>query len=242
MPARRDPRFATTHWSMVLRAGREQSDEAQSALSRLCRIYWYPLYAHVRRRGYPPADAQDLTQQFFARLLARQLLASADPERGRFRSFLLTSLDHFLRDEWAKARAQKRGGGEVAFPVSLDLAESRFERESSSLSPDQAFDRQWAVALLGSVLQQLEDDYRREQKAALFAALQPTLTGLREHQPYAEIAAHLGLSEAAVKVAVHRLRQRYRARLQAEIAATVASDADVKDEMQHLFRTFAHGP
>jgi RNA polymerase sigma-70 factor (ECF subfamily) len=238
----RSQQFATTHWSVVLRAGRHDTPRARDALERLCRTYWFPLYAHVRRRGHGPHDAQDLTQEFFARLLAGQTLGRADPARGRFRAFILTALDHFLADEWDKARAQKRGGGAEILSLDLAAAEQRFDLEPvDAAAPDKAFDRQWALALLETVLTQLEVEYRRDGKAALFAALRQTLTGARESQPYGELAARLGLSVGAVKVAVHRLRQRYRALLQAEIAHTVASPEEVQEELRHLFRTLAGG-
>jgi RNA polymerase sigma-70 factor (ECF subfamily) len=227
----------------VLRAGRADTPRARDALARLCRTYWYPLYAHVRRRGHGPHDAQDLTQEFFARLLAGSTLGRADPARGRFRAFILTALDHFLADEWDKARAQKRGGGTEVVSLDLAAAEQRFDLEPTDATapPDKAFDRQWALALLETVLAQLDAEYRLSNKAALYAALRQTLTGARDAQPYSKLATRLGLSEGAVKVAVHRLRQRYRALLQAEIAHTVAAPADVPEEMRHLFRTLADG-
>ena len=240
-PARRTA-FAPTQWSVVLRAGRNDTPRAQQALARLCRTYWYPLYAHVRRRGLGTHDAQDLTQEFFARLLARQTLERADPARGRFRTFILTALDRFLADEWDKARAQKRGGGADVLSLDLAAAEQRFDQEpADSAAPDQAFDRQWALALLETVLSRLENEYRRDGKADWFAALRPTLTGAGESQPYAELAARLGSNEGAVKVAVHRLRKRYRALLQAEIAETVASPEEAPEEMRYLLRALASG-
>ena len=240
-PARRTA-FAPTQWSVVLRAGRNDTPRAQQALARLCRTYWYPLYAHVRRRGHGAHDAQDLTQEFFVRLLARQTLGLVDPARGRFRTFILTSLDRFLADERDKARAQKRGGGADVLSLDLAAAEQRFDQEPTDpTAPDQAFDRQWALALLETVLSRLEDEYRRDGKADWFAALQPTLTGARESQPYAELATSLGSSEGAVKVAAYRLRKRYRALLQAEIVETVASPEEAPEEMRYLLRALAGG-
>ena len=215
--------FAPTRWSIVLRAGREDHAEARAALARLCEIYWYPLYAHVRRRGHSPADAEDLTQAFFAQLLRRGLVAKVDPARGRFRSFLLTALDHFLHDAWQKQRAGKRGGQHALLSLDLAGAERRLELEAvdGGETPDQAFDRRWALALLATALQRLEADYESTGKAAFFSVLKPTLLGSGKSQPYAALGAQLRMTEEAVKVAVHRLRRRYRELLQAEIAETV---------------------
>jgi RNA polymerase sigma factor (sigma-70 family) len=238
----RQAAFAPTQWSVVLHAGRNDTPRAQEALARLCQTYWYPLYAHVRRRGHRAHDAQDLTQAFFAQLLARQTLGRADPARGRFRTFILTALDRFLADEWDKSRAQKRGGATELLSLDLAAAERRFDLEpADTAAPDQAFDRQWALALLETVLDRLEDEYRRDGKAGWFAMLRPTLTGARELQPYAELAVRLGSNEGAVKVAVHRLRKLYRALLQAEILETVASPEEASEEMRHLLRVLAGG-
>lgn len=235
-----DPAFVTTHWSVVLNAGRSDTPRARDALARLCRTYWYPLYVHVRRRGYSPHDAQDLTQEFFARLLDRQSLAAADPNRGRFRTFLLTSLNNFVAAEWARARAQKRGGHHQTLSLDWAMAEERYELEPADRSsPDKAFDKRWALELLETVLQRLEQEYEREGKTAIFAALKQSLTGTRESQPYAELAGCLGLSEGAVKVAVHRLRKRYRELIRQEIADTVAGPEDVNQEMRYLFDALA---
>ena len=231
--------FVTTHWSVVLTAGRNDTDRARAALENLCQIYWHPLYAYVRRRGYSPDDAQDLTQAFFARLLERNAVASVVPGKGRFRSFLLTSLNHFLADEWDKARAQKRGGGKV---ISLDLqsAETRLgEMPAERFTPEKAFEHRWAMTLLEQVYQQLENEYRDQGKAAQFAALRVALAGKSDAAPYAKLAQELGTTEGAVKVAVHRLRQRYRAILREIIADTVSTPDEVEDELRHLFRTLA---
>lgn len=239
-PANATPRraaFADTRWSVVLRARRHDTPRAREALATLCRNYWFPLYAHVRRRGRSAHDAQDLTQAFFARLLENDTLGQADPGRGRFRSFLLASLDRFLADAWDRDRAQKRGGGQELIPLDLAGAEERFASSAADgLPPDRAFDRQWALTVLDTVLGRLEAEWRGQGKADTFAALKQTLTGARQSQPYAEIAARLGLSEGTVKVTVHRLRRRYRELLQAEIADTVASQEDEKDEMSLLLR------
>ena len=232
--------FATTRWSMVVRAGGASGPAARRALAELCQIYWYPLYAHVRRCGRPVHDAQDLTQEFFAHLLARQTLGRADPTRGRFRSFMLTALNHFLADERDRARAAKRGGGSEVLPLDMAAAGERYDADATgTAAPDLAFDRRWALALLDTVLRQLGEEYLTAGRAELFAALRPTLTGLGETQPYAELAARLGLTEGALRVAVHRLRRRYRSLLRAEIAQTVESPAETDAELRHLFRALA---
>jgi RNA polymerase sigma-70 factor (ECF subfamily) len=239
---RQAAQFATTRWSVVLHAGRGAAGEesARDALARLCRTYWFPLYAHVRRKGFSAHDAEDLTQAFFARLLARQSIARADPARGRFRTFILTTLDHFLADEWDRAKAAKRGGTHELLSLDMADAEERFAHVTDPAAPpDQMFDREWALAVLRTVLAQLEEEYRVGGKADLFAVLKPTLTGARDSQPYAQLAARLGRNENAVKVAVHRLRQRYRALLQAEVADTVASDDDANAELRALLQALA---
>ena len=233
-------RFLTTHWSVVLVAGHTDSTRAQNALARLCQTYWYPLYAYVRRRGHSAPDAQDLTQEFFARLLERHTIASADPNRGRFRSFLLATLNHFLAHEWEKDCAQKRGGGQQLLSLDLALAEQRYGLEpADNATPDKLFDKHWATALLEQVLSQLEAEYQQAGRAQLFAALKQTLTGTRESHPYAELATRLGMNEAAVKMAVHRLRKRYRELLRAEIANSIADPEQAEDELRHLFAALA---
>jgi RNA polymerase sigma factor (sigma-70 family) len=234
-----DARFSTTRWSVVLAAGRDTAD-GRDSLARLCQSYWRPLYAYVRRRGYSPEDAQDLTQAFFARLMEKHWVAAADQARGRFRSFLLAALNHFLADEWDRARAQKRGDG-IAF-LSLDLAtaEAQYAREPvDAETPERIFERRWALTLLGQVLDRLRSEYERDGRGALFDALHPTLAGERTTQPYRELARTLGLSEAAVKSAVHRLRQRYRQLLREEIAVTLDGDDGIDDELRHLFAVLA---
>jgi RNA polymerase sigma-70 factor (ECF subfamily) len=226
----------------VLAAGHGDNTRARESLERLCRTYWYPLYAYVRRRGYSPEDAQDFTQECFARLLSNHSLDHANPNRGKFRSFLLGALNHCLADEWTRRRAQKRGGG--ILPISLDVAEAElhFQAEGpDDTAPDQAFDRHWATALLNQVLDRLDQEYRANGKAVLFEALKQTLVGGRDAPPYAALAAQLGLSEAALRIAMHRLRKRYRELIREEIAHTVTSPADVEGEIRYLFRMFAEG-
>jgi len=239
-PSPRGAVFVTTHWSVVITAGRSDTTRAQKALEHLCRTYWYPLYAYVRRRGYSKADAQDLTQGFFACLLENESLNRADPERGRFRSFLLTSLNHFLVNEWKKGRAQKRGGGCQVLCLDWAAAENRFDLEPADpAAPDRAYAKQWALTLLGEVLNRLEGEYQREGKADLFAALKDTLLGSRETQPYVELAKKLRMNETAVRVAVHRLRKRYRELIRDEIAQTLERTQDVEAEMRHLFQALS---
>jgi RNA polymerase sigma-70 factor (ECF subfamily) len=200
-------------------------------------MYWYPIYYFVRRQGHPIHDAQDLTQEFFAQLLEKKWIAGADQSRGRFRSFLLMVLKRFLTVEWRRANAQKRAGDRHCLPLPLDTAETRYAREPADTStPEQAFEKQWALALLETVLRELRVEYEQDGKGRLFETLKPCLMGSRELQPYAALAATLNMSEGAVKVAVHRLRERYRERLKAQIAHTVASPADVVNEMRHLIR------
>jgi RNA polymerase sigma-70 factor (ECF subfamily) len=235
-----DARFLTTHWSVVLAAASHESDLASTALSKLCQRYWYPLYAHIRRRGYSPHDAQDLTQEFFAHLLESQAFAKADPTRGRFRSFVLTALNHFLIHEWNKARAQKRGGGRQFVSLDFASAEGRFDLEpTDEASPDKIFAKTWAVALLDEVLSQLEAEYQQAGRGELFAALRQTLTGAREAQPYAYLGERLGMNEGALKTAVHRLRKRYRELLHIEITHTVACPDDAAQELRDLFAALA---
>jgi RNA polymerase sigma factor (sigma-70 family) len=238
----RQPVFATTHWSVVLAAGRADAPGAQNALARLCSTYWYPLYAYARRRGYSAHDAQDLTQAFFAQLLERQSFARADPNRGRFRSFLLGVMNHFLANEWTRAHAQKRGGGVTFLPLQFETAETRYGQEpADNITPEQNYERRWAMALLEEVLRRLAEEYNQDGRAELFAELNPCLVGERAAQPYAELAVKLGVTEGTVKSAVHRMRQRYRQLLRDEIANTVAEPGEVDAELRHLFAVLARG-
>jgi len=232
----RQPEFAITRWSVVVKAGSSDSTDARAALEQLCRVYWYPLYAYARRRGHSPEDAQDLTQEFFARLLEHKWVARADRQRGRFRSFLLSAMSHFLSDEWDRARAQKRGGGATPVPLQFDTAETRYGHEpADNVTPEQTYERRWALALLEEVLRKLRMAYEEEGRLELFGALNPCLVGERTALPYKELAAKLGVSENTVKSAVHRLRQRYRQLLRDEIAQTVAEPGEVDEELRHLF-------
>ncbi len=225
------PVFATTHWSLVLSAGRNDTC-ARDALAALCRTYWPALHAYVRRRGVQPHDAEDLTQEFFARLLEHNWIARADATKGRFRSFLLTTLKRFLADEWDKTQAQKRGGGRAPVPLDSDAA-------GSGPTADQVYDRQWALALLELTMARLRAEFAQAGKSREFSRLKQFLTAARNEISYADVAAAAGLSEGAARVAVHRLRKRYRELFRDEIARTVADPAEVDPELRHLIAVLA---
>jgi len=237
----RQPAFVTTHWSVVLNAGGADTTHTRAALAKLCQTYWYPLYACLRRRGHSAQDAQDLTQEFFTRWLEDNWIARADRNKGRFRSFLLMVMGRFLANEWDKAKTLKRGGKVQWVSLSPGTAETRYAGEpaDASSTPEEAFDKQWALTLLEEVLQHLRSEYDQDGKGGLFEKLKPCLIGSRETQPYAVLAGELRMSEGAVKVAVCRLRERYRDRLKAEIARTVAAPSEVDSELRHLFRILA---
>jgi len=227
--------FATTHWSVVLAAGQQQSPQAAEALENLCRTYWYPLFAFVRRLGYGAEDAQDLTQAFFAHLLRKPFLDGVGPEKGRFRSFLLACLKHFLVDEREKARTAKRGGNCPAIPLDLERAEERYRLESRvEANPEALFERRWALDLLERVLDRLRHEAADSGRGAVFDALECCLLGDRPTETYAQLGSRLGLSETAVKVTVHRLRQRYRELLREEVAHTVTRAEELEAEMRYL--------
>ena len=232
--------FTATHWSVVLAAGHSSLPGSQEALETLCRTYWYPLYAYVRRRGHSPEDAQDLTQEFFARLLAGNWVGDADPAKGRFRIFLLTALSRFLANEWDRAQAQKRGGGAAPLPLDTAVAESRYCADTvTSMAPDRLYDRQWAMTLLNQALTRLDTEHEQSGKAAEFAVLSPVLTAERGDIPYATLANQLGLSESAARQAVHRLRKRFREVFREEIAQTVVAPEEVEEEIRHLLAALA---
>ena len=223
-------------------AGHGDTSHARDALAHLCRSYWYPLYAYARRRGHPPHDAQDLTQEFFARLLRGNWIAQADRQRGRFRTFLLSAMQHFLANEWNKARAKKRGGTRPILSLDDDSAERRYRLEPTVTdTPETLFERGWALSLLNDVLKRLQEEYCREGKQDWIEAMQPALTADRNAIGYADIARKLGMTETAARVAVHRLRQRYRRLIQAEVASTVASPDEVEAEMRHLSQVLLSG-
>jgi RNA polymerase sigma-70 factor (ECF subfamily) len=232
--------FTTTHWSVVLAAKQDSSEAAQAALERLCCTYWYPLYAYVRRRGHSPEDAQDFTQAFFTELLERSSLRTVDPSKGKFRSFLLGALQHFLLNEWDKSRRLKRGGHYQFIAWEEVNAEGRYTQEPSHDStPDRIFDRIWALTLLAQVLERLKREYLAMDKAALFEALQGYLTGEKNSSGYAELGARLNMGEGAVKMAVLRLRRRYGELLRFEIANTVTSRQEIDEEIRQLFGVLA---
>ena len=231
--------FCTTHWSAVLQAGGRGGSSAE-ALETLCRNYWYPLYAFVRRRGHGIDEAQDLTQEFFARLLAGNYLAQADPSRGRFRSFLLASLKHFLANEWHRSQCQKRGGGCVIFSVEEAAEEERKHFElPDHASPDRLFERRWIETLLERVTVRLRREYEEAGWRDRFDALKIYLLDDYEPLSYSETAKRLGLTESAVKSAIYKLRQRYAQVLRAEIAHTVDDPAEVEAEIRFLLQTLA---
>lgn len=225
---------------MLAAGGKRDLAQAQQSLEKLCRVYWLPLYAYIRRQGENPHDAQDLTQEFFARLLEKDFLASVDRTKGRFRSFLLASLKHFLSNQRVRARAQKRGGGQT--PLSLDISDAETSigfQPADEQTPEKAFERRWALTLLEQALARLRKEYSDHGRHEIFEQLKTTLTEGRG-VAYAELSARLGISEASVKMAVHRLRQRYRAVLRGEIAETVAHESEVEDELREVFRALSH--
>jgi RNA polymerase sigma-70 factor (ECF subfamily) len=232
--------FATTHWTAVLAAGRGNTRQADVALEELCRTYWYPLYAYVRRQGHSREDAEDLTQGFFARLLEKNYLEGITSDKGKFRSFLLVALKRFLANEWDRANRQKRGGG--VMPLSLDWqdAETRYQiNPADNLSPDKLYDRAWAVIMLERVITRLRDESGADDKARQYEQLRAFLMMGKSEIPYAQAAAALKITEGAVRVAVHRLRRRYRELLREEIAQTLANPAQADEEMQALFSALA---
>ena len=236
----RVPVFATTHWTVVLAAGKRSTPQSDSALEQLCRTYWFPLYAYVRRRGHNKEDAEDLTQAFFARFLAKNYLAGLSAERGRFRAFLLASLKHFLINDWKKSQRQKRGGGESPLSLDWQTADTKFQvAATNEPSPDKAFDREWALALLAKVFGRLQKECEADSKAKLFGQLKIFLTAGKDNTAQAEVAKALGMEEGAVRVAIHRLRKRYRNLLRDEIAQTLSDAADVDEEMRALFGAFS---
>jgi RNA polymerase sigma-70 factor (ECF subfamily) len=229
--------FATTRWSLILAAQDRNAPVSRAALDELCRVYWYPLYAYVRRRGFAHDRAQDLTQDFFARLLEKDALALVEQNRGRFRSFLLAACQHFLANERDRDRAQKRGGGRHVLTLDFSDAEQRYHREPAHAeTAERLFERRWALTLLDQVLARLRAECEASNKDHLFQALKIHLTGDGSGPAHAQLATELEMSEGAVKVLVHRLRRRYRELLREEIAQTVESPAQIEDEIQALFR------
>jgi RNA polymerase sigma-70 factor (ECF subfamily) len=232
-----DARFTTTSWTVVAHAGERESPEARKALAELCQVYWYPLYAFLRRRGYSPHEAEDLTQGFFADLLARDSLKRVDPSKGKFRSFLLASLQHFLSNRRDWDNRIKRGGKFPRLSLNFRDAESCYLLEPAhEATPERLFERRWALSLLDRVLGRLEREVNRDHKGPLFEQLKPTLMGESDAASYAHIGADLGMTEGAVKVAAHRLRKRYRVLLKEEVTRTLADPVDFEQEINELFQ------
>ena len=230
--------FATTHWSAIRAAG-QTGPCGRLALEQLCRTYWYPLYAYVRRHGHGREDAQDLTQSFFARFLEKNYLPRAHPECGKFRTFLLTSLQRFLVNEWKKWSAQKRGGHLFLVPLNETESEARYLADGTAETPQKLFEKGYAMALLDQVLRRLAAEFAADGKFAQFQQLKVLLWGDSRARSYSEIAADLGMSEGALKVAVHRLRRRFRELLRAEVERTVSTPEEVDEELRHLRAVFS---
>ncbi len=227
--------FVTTRWSVVLAAGLSTSVESEGALAQLCRTYWYPLYAFVRRQGRSPEDAEDLTQGFFAHLLEKKVLGGVVPEKGKFRSFLLASLKNFLANDWDRQRAAKRGGKHSLVSLDDDTAEDRYLREPShDATPEKLFDQTWALTVLETVLQQLRKEYATAGKNHLFEALQDHLIGDENAAAYASAASQLGMKEGTVRMAVLRMRRHFGYLLRSEIAHTIADPGELEEELRHL--------
>jgi RNA polymerase sigma factor (sigma-70 family) len=233
--------FPATLWSIVIAAGsRGASARAAEAMTSLCQAYWYPLYAFLRRQGKTAHDAEDLTQAFFLHLLQKAALEKVDRAKGKFRSFLLTSLKNFLADDWKKSHALKRGGGATIVSIDADMAEARYQDEPADQSdPEKLFERRWAITLLDRVLQRLEAEWNAAGKSERFEQLKIFLSGEPSQETYAQIAPRLRMTEGALKVAVLRMRHRYRDLFRAEIANTVADENEIDNELKHLLHTLA---
>ena len=236
--------FPATQWSMIVRAGGPGSSQASSALEALCRQYWFPLYAFVRRQGRSHHEAEDCTQEFLARLIAAESVGHARPELGRFRTFLLTGLRNFLTNEWHRAQAAKRGGGKIIESLDLEKADERFTHEpvDPGLTPEQAFDRSWAIGLLDAAVAELQSEYQRSGRGALFAALQPLMWGNAVNESHADLARKLGLNTHAFTVALQRLRRRLGERLRIDVAQTVADGTLVDTELRYLISALGGTP
>lgn len=233
-------RFDTTRWTWVCAAQETNGPSRAAALEELCRAYWYPLYAYVRRRGNSAEEAEDLTQEFFRRLIEKDYLKAADQHKGKFRTFLLVAMKRFAANEWHRARAQKRGGEYMFVPIDAGWAEDMYHHEPvENVTPESLYERRWALLILERTLNAVREDMERAGKGALFEALKDALASSPKEHTYAEVAEQFGLSEGAVKATVHRLRGRFRKHLRAIIADTVRDDEDVEDEIQHLFSVFS---
>ena len=235
--------FLTTRWTLVAAAGRDSSPEGRRALAELCTTYWYPLYAYVRRKGYRAEEAQDLAQSFFTELLEKDRLQLADQQRGRFRSFLLASLNNFLANQWRDANALKRGGGIQQLSLDFTIGEEKYGLEPAhQWTAERIFERRWAMTLLDNALARLKEEYVAAGKLSLYETLKPHLGGDDERTPYKELETQLELSTNAIKVAAYRLRMRCREILREEIAQTVAGEDEIESELQDLFRAVADDP
>lgn len=238
-----DRAFPHTRWSIVVAAQGRASADSDAALDAICRAYWYPLYSYARRCGQSPHDAQDLTQEFFRRLLEHNWIQAADPEKGKLRTFLVVAFKRFMANEWRRASAQRRGGGQTPVHIDTAFAESRFAADTQSPTPDEAFDRQWALTLLELTLGRLREDFAAGGTAGNFEALKGCLTAERGAIDYASLARSLGTSEVAARVAVHRLRKRFREIYREEISRTLADGVDIDEELGHLAAALARrGP
>ncbi|HZR20421.1 MAG TPA: ECF-type sigma factor [Verrucomicrobiae bacterium] len=234
--------FTTTHWSVVLSAGEAESSAGQRALAWLCETYWYPLYVYVRRQGYGPDDAQDLTQEFFCRLLEKNYLRSIDRQKGKFRSFLLAAMEHFLAKHWRDSHRLKRGGGHLILSLDERGAEECYQMEPfAGLTAEHLYERRWALTLIEQALRRLRQEFAAADRSALLEALQPFLSADRADLTYAQVGSRLDMSEGAVKVAVHRLRARYGELVREEIGKTVASPEEVDQELRYLIEVIGRG-
>jgi RNA polymerase sigma factor (sigma-70 family) len=238
-PALNSP-FVTTHWSVVLSAQGNTTLRRQAALETLCRTYWYPLYAYVRRQGHSPQDAEDLTQEFFARLLEKDYLKAAERDKGRFRTFLLVVLKRFLANEWDRARALKRGGNQPHVSFDTAAVETRYQIEPfPGLEADRIYDRRWAMALLETTMSRLREEFRTAGKTAEFDGLKTFLATAKTTNAYADVAKAIGMSEGAVRVATHRLRRRFREIFREEISQTVSTTQEIDEEVRYLMSVLA---
>jgi RNA polymerase sigma factor (sigma-70 family) len=229
--------FPHTRWSVVLAARQDPSPQSAAALEAICQAYWYPLYAYIRRCGHSPHDAQDLTQEFFTRLLEKRWLDSADREKGKLRTFLIVAVNRFMTNEWRRASAQKRGAHHTHVPMDTAFAESRYAADTSSTLPAEGlFEQQWALTLIDLTMRRLRDEFERAGKLDDFATMKSCLMAEHGSIGYSSVAAQLGLSEGAARVAVHRLRKRFREIYREEIAQTLSEGADLNEELQHLAR------
>ena len=234
------PSFPTTRWSLILSSSSNTPADAETALAELCRTYWYPVYSFVRARSTSPDEAQDLTQEFFLYLLDRSVFAVGNPTAGRFRSFLMTSLRHFLADQADRRSARKRGGDVISVPIDVVAAEERFVRDLQYQdTPEKAFDRKWALTLVTQACEQLRDALAREGKGGLFHRMRPFLPGGSDPPSYADLAAELKTTESSIKIMIHRLRRRYRDLLRANVSHTLADSKEVDDEIRFLLNSLS---